>query len=660
MYYNTVKSRIFAVLLITALFSAVILSGGCDGSSSGTAQEVSDELLAEAGYFGKYQPDSNELCFKLAEGTQLDWNEHKEQLEEQFGMELLEVAQLEKPEEQDSDDVSQQKTQSAENCLETNLQYNAAPLLLGQENDANDAAGQEIPADSSKLQVLNFGIGGSQDVPLSFVPADFMRDNPQLRESVEKLIIPEDVEEIGANAFADMPKLSRVVIFGTPNIGANAFGNCPNLEFVSIGCGNYLDIYREIKDETGKVRPSMHGFMRSHQTSVYTMGDRTFANCPKLQIVDFGFVAPPKFGNAVFEKTPLRCISVPYPLRYKNMFKIALPAEYSKYVASKTWMADLPDNQLITQLSIPGTHDSATFGLTDIIEMYGRTQGLNFNEQFDKGVRCFDMRLGYWGHSELYLGHAFSAGIAFSTAVNTIKNKLKSNPKEFVIIEFAWDGSPSKSKYEDMQNAVLKYNNDKNAVLFKPDLRLKDVRGKFLFMNCDVNDTKDVTLDSSICCRWGSGVSGMKYDGSVGLPRTPKAAKNVSWTQNKWEIKTTGADIQDKTDKIFKMFDDFARQVKEKPEESVWCFNYISGYLSVPHDFVTNYPKSAQFQNIRAANYITTNLDGPAGIVVMDYAGIPNGDKRTKRAPAGQTYNVNGDELLNAVINHNFAKLTTF
>lgn len=385
------------------------------------------------------------------------------------------------------------------------------------------------------------------------------------------------------------------------------------------------------------------------------MGDRTFANCPKLQIVDFGFVAPPKFGNAVFEKTPLRCISVPYPLRYKNMFKIALPAAYSKYVASKTWMADLPDNQLITQLSLPATHDSATFGLTNIIEMYGRTQGLNFDEQFDKGVRCFDMRLGYWGHSELYLGHAFSAGIAFSTAVNTIKNKLRSNPKEFAIIEFAWDGTPSKSKYEDMQNAVLKYNNDKNAVLFKPDLRLKDVRGKFLFMNCDVNDTKDVTLDSSICCRWGSGVSGMKYDGSVGLPRTPKAAKNVSWTQNKWEIKTTGADIQDKTDKIFKMFDDFARQVKEKPEESVWCFNYISGYLNVPHDFVTNYPKSAEYQNKRAADYIA-NLNGPTGIVVMDFAGISNGDKRTKRAPAGQKYNVNGDLLLNAVIEHNFIK----
>ncbi|MDO4953263.1 MAG: leucine-rich repeat protein [Synergistaceae bacterium] len=501
---NPVKSKFFAAIFVVFVFSAVILSGGCDGGSSDTNQEVSGELLAEAGYFGKYQPDDNEICFKLAEGTQLDWNEHKEQLEGQIGMELLEVAQLEKPAEQDSGGVERQEDQNAENRLETaNLQSNAVPLLLGQVNAANDAAGQEIPADSSKLQVLNFGLGGSQDVSLSAIPADFMKNNPQLKESVEKLIIPGETEEIGANAFADMPKLSRVVIFGTPSVAENAFANCPNLEFVSIGCGDYLDMYREVKDELGHTRPSMHGFMREHKASAYSIGDRAFANCPKLQLVDFGFTAPPKFGNAVFEGTPLRLISVPYPAWYKNTFKKVLPSAYSKYVGSKTWMADLPDDQLITQLSLPATHDSATFGLTNIIEMYGRTQGLNFGEQFDSGVRCFDMRLGYWGHSELYLGHAFSAGITFSAAVDTIKNKLKSNPKEFVIIEFAWDGTPSTSNYTDMQNAVLKHNNDKNAVIFKPDLRLKDVRGKFLFMNCDVNDTKGVTLDSSICCRCG-------------------------------------------------------------------------------------------------------------------------------------------------------------
>ncbi|MDO4987608.1 MAG: leucine-rich repeat protein [Synergistes sp.] len=702
MYYRPAKFKFLTVIFVVFVFLAVIVSGGCGGSSYDTAQEVPAELLAEAGYFGKYQPcdngkDNCEICFKLTEGTSLNWSEYESQLEKLFGMELLEIAQIAISDDSCEEDVLSQDAADAANNFETaDLPqedpnsangFEAASLPQDDPNAAgslaadaqlgisgtHDSATYDLDniieenvnnavvrvnnfADSRKLQVLRFGDNSGSGTLVS-VPVNFMQNNPQLRDSVEMVIIPGQIRDIGASAFANMPKLRRVIIFGTPDIDDSAFANCPELEIVNIGCGDYRDMYRDITDNSG-THPSMQKFMRENKDVKYTIGDKAFANCPKLKLMDFGFVAPPKFGSDVFlGKSRAPQIYIPYPSK-KGDFADAIPSQYGNRlirlfftVRKKSWMADLPDDQLITQLSIPGTHDSATYGLDNIIEMYARTQGLDFYNQFSRGVRCFDLRLGHYTHSELYLGHAFSSGVKFSAAMDTIKKALTNYPRDFAIIEFAWDGTPNAKKYKEMQDAVLRQNNDARAVRFKPDLRLKDVRGKFLFINCDVNNTRGVVLDPSICCRWGSGSFGLKYDGSVGLPDS--SGKNTSWSQNKWSVDKTGSDIQDKTNKMNEMFDKFAQHVIAHPDESLWCFNFVSGYIKDEFGKATNYPWNAEYQNRRAIDHIA-NLDGPTGIVYMDFAGISNGDSRTKRAPAGKKYNVNGDLLLDAVINHNF------
>ena len=61
------------------------------------------------------------------------------------------------------------------------------------------------------------------------------------------------------------------------------------------------------------------------------------------------------------------------------------------------WMARLPDDALVAELSIPGAHDAATgsgwAGLNGPIgNLFAKTQDLTIQELWDAGIRAFDLR----------------------------------------------------------------------------------------------------------------------------------------------------------------------------------------------------------------------------------------------------------------------------
>lgn len=70
------------------------------------------------------------------------------------------------------------------------------------------------------------------------------------------------------------------------------------------------------------------------------------------------------------------------------------------------WMANLNDNQLLSSISIPGTHDTMSLGWGgDIAENQSKT----LRNQLISGIRFLDIRLGaYPNYSDLlYCYHGF-------------------------------------------------------------------------------------------------------------------------------------------------------------------------------------------------------------------------------------------------------------
>ena len=72
-----------------------------------------------------------------------------------------------------------------------------------------------------------------------------------------------------------------------------------------------------------------------------------------------------------------------------------------KMLVQNDWMGELDDNRLVTDLSLPGTHDAATAegwsGLADVDlgsalfgDLMARAQDLTIAEQWAVGVRVFE------------------------------------------------------------------------------------------------------------------------------------------------------------------------------------------------------------------------------------------------------------------------------
>ena len=84
------------------------------------------------------------------------------------------------------------------------------------------------------------------------------------------------------------------------------------------------------------------------------------------------------------------------------LFGYYLPIHAQEPVQNN-WMENLDDNRLVTDLSLPGTHDAATaegwYGPSNVDmggytlgDMVARAQDLTIAEQWAVGVRVFDIR----------------------------------------------------------------------------------------------------------------------------------------------------------------------------------------------------------------------------------------------------------------------------
>ncbi len=74
---------------------------------------------------------------------------------------------------------------------------------------------------------------------------------------------------------------------------------------------------------------------------------------------------------------------------------------------AEDWMAALPEDRLLSELVIPGTHDSATRYVQ--LAWVTRCQDLGIREQLETGFRYLDIRLGVSGNGDgLQLMHGFT------------------------------------------------------------------------------------------------------------------------------------------------------------------------------------------------------------------------------------------------------------
>ena len=158
----------------------------------------------------------------------------------------------------------------------------------------------------------------------------------------------------------------------------------------------------------------------------------------------------------------------------------------SSPITPTNWMSFLNDEKRLSDIFIPGSHDSGTYVLSkriqpeplsalsnrylnmfcnflkkigfpvwNIITPWATTQTQTFFYQaYASGIRYFDLRAG-WNGSSWNMFH-MEEGEPVSFALYDIRHFLKLNKKEIIIVEIShYFGHPSKEAHQQLKNTIL-------------------------------------------------------------------------------------------------------------------------------------------------------------------------------------------------------------
>jgi 1-phosphatidylinositol phosphodiesterase len=120
-----------------------------------------------------------------------------------------------------------------------------------------------------------------------------------------------------------------------------------------------------------------------------------------------------------------------------------------------TWMAALPDAVNLSSLSIPGTHDTMTYGRLASDE-HLQCQNWNLTVQLEAGLRYFDIRARL-RDDRLHIYHANGdTGFGFDDVMRDVFLFLDEYPSEAVVLRLKEEGRPLGDKntitFEDAFN----------------------------------------------------------------------------------------------------------------------------------------------------------------------------------------------------------------
>ncbi len=145
---------------------------------------------------------------------------------------------------------------------------------------------------------------------------------------------------------------------------------------------------------------------------------------------------------------------------------------------SSEWMKNIDGNKYLSEISLPGTHDSgAKYSIGDLA---GKCQDTNIATQLSYGVRFLDVRLKYNGPGDFSVIHGIvDERLDFGGVYGECRKFLNNHPSETIIMSI---------KNEDGKNNDVfagefeKYVTDEeNAVYTDSNIpKLDDVRGKIV------------------------------------------------------------------------------------------------------------------------------------------------------------------------------------
>jgi 1-phosphatidylinositol phosphodiesterase len=290
-----------------------------------------------------------------------------------------------------------------------------------------------------------------------------------------------------------------------------------------------------------------------------------------------------------------------------SSFLAFLPSVKSQgTVQSQTWMSSLKDEASLTEISIPGSHDSgATKSLADIA---GVCQDSSISDQLNNGVRYLDIRLGaYKDYLTVYHG-SINQDLSFTQVLETTTSFLKAHPTELILLSVKEEKKPDKSSLSF--ETLLKQSVQSYFSFFYTERALPKLgaaRGKMVLLSRYENNT--IGIDS---------YQGWSDSADPTASNTFDMDNGVSFKiQDHYKLKTVQAK-EDEFSALLSLSDAYYTYFTANPTtaEETFYLNFASGYL------VNSFPPSYSVSAAKKINpWLLNTLSSHTctGVVIMDF-----------------------------------------
>lgn len=262
-------------------------------------------------------------------------------------------------------------------------------------------------------------------------------------------------------------------------------------------------------------------------------------------------------------------------------------------VTMSNWMSAFSDQVRITDLSIPGTHNSAAR-----IEYFPGTaecQDLSITDQLKAGVRYFDIRCRHIGNAfVIHHGEVYQK-ISFNDVLTQCLSFLKSNPSETILMSMKEEHTATGNtrSFEQTFNSYVEKNPSKWN-LDKDLSKLGALRGKIKLIR--------------------------RFSATV-----PKGVQATSWKNNTtFSINTSDASlkVQDyyKVTDIDSKWDDMKAMLLEAKKDTTnrLYINYGSGYKPLLFG-IPSITKISNAINPKTVSFLNANKRGKYGVIALDF-----------------------------------------
>lgn len=158
----------------------------------------------------------------------------------------------------------------------------------------------------------------------------------------------------------------------------------------------------------------------------------------------------------------------------------------------KNWMSDIKDDIKISEISIPGTHDSgADYGCDGVPDELALTQNWTITQQLENGIRYLDIRCRRTGTTFSIHHDKCYQKMQFGDVLKDIKTFFAKNPSETIIMRLKQehDATDGSEKFEEI---FKKYYVANDWYVGASIPKLKDVRGKIVLIDNASMDDKGI------------------------------------------------------------------------------------------------------------------------------------------------------------------------